>query len=510
MRGGSDHDAAGIKSYYVMGITWGILGVITGIVSHHALGRILFIAFSFVIYLGIWEKIRCYGRQHSRDERDWTKIHIKMVAKSKPLFYVWFGVLIQQLMWFKCDLVSLEHRYIVCGWIQGGMILFCSLCSFFPWLTEGYSTRKTLRSVRHLDLSSLSCPDLFFFSSLVDEESDRRTKKVMIGLIVLFPPWRTPWFEENTIILQLRWVIMLLLFGLQCVEALFFVHGPNDHLNEIFFLRIGWIPTVQPALLIFSVVPVSYFFYVMLKIFANVHMRDPFHSQSKALIDPENVPNDNYDYRAENPYDSPYRHDIAYESPYRQDKNYESIYHQEYGEQCERPVRFFFLFYLSFHMHRSVSRVIFAVKSSSLTTRTIFPLRPSRSLFSQNIGSEYEPDRFRSVGRIRQKNIRDSDRIPSLTSSLRHATFFFSPHVKWFISLARISLFLSHLSVHHLSATTIPRLSRDSQDDVTPERNEKGIRRDAGRKNESDNRSISSVLSCEERWRTDSLLRWIW
>lgn len=164
MKASPDYEGGRVRPYYVMGITWVALGITTGLISHHPLARLLFIAVSSVLYLIVWENIRCYGKNHVKEEKDWAKIHIKMVAKSKSLFYAWFGVLVQHLIWFKCDLVSLDPNYIACGWIQGGLILCCSMCSFLPSAMESYSTRNTIKSVR---ITRNQSENHTFFSSLI-------------------------------------------------------------------------------------------------------------------------------------------------------------------------------------------------------------------------------------------------------------------------------------------------------------------------------------------------------
>lgn len=141
----------------------------------------------------------------------------------------------------------------------------------------------------------------------------------MVALIVLLPPWRIPWFEENVILLQLRWIIMVLLFGLQCVESLFSmesVDGGGDRLNDIFFLRIGWVPVVQTIMLTFCAVPIVYFFYIILRIFANTRMRDPFDPQSKPVFTDTDLAPHNYGY-----------HSMV---------NYDSIYDQNYGDRFQK------------------------------------------------------------------------------------------------------------------------------------------------------------------------------
>jgi hypothetical protein len=162
-------------------------------------------------------------------------LHLRVVSYSRPLFYIWLGTMAQHIIWWQSTFVVLDRPHSLAGWGQSAFILLCTSVSFLAPIAKSPRRRN-------------------YF------------KWLMMMAAFLLPPWRDPWYVEPILILQVRWIIMAILFIVQCFESYALANVEKRHLADLYLLRIGWVPVVHPILLLYAIASVLYYGFTMIKI----------------------------------------------------------------------------------------------------------------------------------------------------------------------------------------------------------------------------------------------------
>lgn len=303
-----ENPSSRIHPYIATGLAWVFLGTATGIVATFPLGRLVFVATSFFVFE--------MGRNHMKNNNKkvvqgagdffWKDLTVRMVSYSRYLFYIWFGVLLHHLLWWQSGFVELTEENVILGWAQSGTVLSCTVLSFFNFFVKSKWRRTILVSI-------------------------------MIIPIFLMPPWRQPWYEENMLITQSRWIVTAILFTLQCFESYTFLDMGRGHLVDLFILRVSWAIVVHPILMAFTALSILYYGFTLLKI--KIETIIPQRSKS---FDEKNVAA-GADYSNSHPFQGIYTQNPVFHQNYAyngvqqspQMQNGFSHYDNSYGDQYE-------------------------------------------------------------------------------------------------------------------------------------------------------------------------------
>lgn len=88
----------------------------------------------------------------------------------------------------------------------------------------------------------------------------------MMAVAFILPPWRVAWYIESPVLQQARWIIMTILFVVQCFESYASSASEKRYIADLYLLRIGWVALVQPIYLIFTLACFLYYGITMIKI----------------------------------------------------------------------------------------------------------------------------------------------------------------------------------------------------------------------------------------------------
>lgn len=143
--------------------------------------------------------------------------------------------MVHHIMWWQSGFVVLDKNHTIAGWSQSAFVLVCTGLSFLGPIVKIPNRRNYL-------------------------------KWVMMTVAFLLPPWRDPWYIEPIIVTQIRWIIMVVLFTIQCFESCALVNIEKRYLADLYLLRIGWVPVVHPILLLFTLASFLYYGFTMIKI----------------------------------------------------------------------------------------------------------------------------------------------------------------------------------------------------------------------------------------------------
>jgi hypothetical protein len=223
--------------YAIIVLGWITLGIGTSLAAPFPLWRIVFISSSWFLFESGWDYFQYYLRTSYSDEDDpvWYKVKVRITEYARPLFHVWLGVLAHNILWWETGNVNLEDNNVLFGCLQSGVIVFCVLVSFWLRVAEHAHRRNYL-------------------------------KWLMLAVAFLLPPWKTPWYEENIILQQSRWIIMVILFVIQCFESYASTASEKRYIADLYLLRIGWVALVQPIFLVFTLACFLYYGVTMIQI----------------------------------------------------------------------------------------------------------------------------------------------------------------------------------------------------------------------------------------------------
>jgi hypothetical protein len=146
-----------------------------------------------------------------------------MTCCCGPLFFTWIANMTHQILWWQTNFMTLNDTQETIGWVQSSVILMCALLSLFDNVMRVYPKRTTL-------------------------------KCLMIVAAFISPPFRQPWYEEQAVLFQLRWVLMAFMFAVQWFEGYKLCNKRDRSLMDLYLLRICWIPVVKPICMLFIVV----------------------------------------------------------------------------------------------------------------------------------------------------------------------------------------------------------------------------------------------------------------
>lgn len=228
--------------YAFVAIAWMILGIGTGVITLFEQARIMFIILSWLLLEAGWDYLGHYYEKNRQTETDgtWTKIRLRVISYSRPLFYIWLGTMGYQIIWWQSGLIVKEPLY---SWLQSLGVTLCTIFSLFDFISKTTYRRSIF--------------------------------KWLLVIIAFFPPsWKTPWYDEPIIILQVRWIFMALLFILQTFESYGSSNNKKRHLIDIYLLRIAWVAIVEPWLLFFIIV--LFLYYATTMIGFNVSLKIPY------------------------------------------------------------------------------------------------------------------------------------------------------------------------------------------------------------------------------------------
>lgn len=218
-----------VHPYWLVGIAWCVLGISTGIAAMFEFARVHFVVCAWISTGLLWDTLQ---RCEPSGDRFWWKMHARVVWYARIVFLVWLGALTHQLLWWEMGHMTLDETHSMVGWGLSGVVLACSALSFLP----------------------------------VKPLWRRCAVWVMICAGFAVPPWRKPWYTEAPVLLQVRWVVVALLFLVQACENYGLNQTYKRAIGDLYVLRVCWVPLVQPTLLLFAFGCLLYYVFTMFRI----------------------------------------------------------------------------------------------------------------------------------------------------------------------------------------------------------------------------------------------------
>jgi hypothetical protein len=221
----------------IVGAAWILLGIGTGLVAHYPLARLVFIGTAWLVLEAGWDFLNYHKSTTYTNEEDifWTKFYFRIVSYSRPLFYIWLGILTQHILWWNSGFIELNDAHKFVFWGQMAVVLLCTTTSFWAFISETRQRRNYL-------------------------------KWFMMMVVFLVPPWHNPWYAQPILVIQVRWMIMVALFVLQSIESSDVASIEKRYLADLYLIRIGWVPVVPPILLLYAIVSFLYYAFVLVRV----------------------------------------------------------------------------------------------------------------------------------------------------------------------------------------------------------------------------------------------------
>ena len=235
-----------IQPYFAIVIGWIVLGITTGVVATFPLVRLIYIIGVFYLNRLFWNILERVKRVEPIQSNDLyqKKLKWRITFYSRDLFEFWIAVLLQHGLWNQSGYLSTEEWTKYVSYTQSSIIVFCVTMSFLSVVSKSMTIRCII-------------------------------KWIMILFAFCAPPYRDAWYAEPLIVLQLRWMIMVVLFVIQSFESYTVANREKGNLSDLYCIRIGWVPFVNPLFLLFAIVCVLYYMATMLRIKIETKTQQP-------------------------------------------------------------------------------------------------------------------------------------------------------------------------------------------------------------------------------------------